>query len=252
MEDAIRTNRAFLKDTLRLQIDFRRTDQNRGMQAPPLQKPPRPEQPRIALPALEEYQEVRDIGLVQAIAGRRSWRDFLPEPLTLGELSFLLWATQGVRGRPTAGHAFRVVPSAGCRHAFETYIAAMKVKGLAPALYRYLPLDHALVLEREVPDLANDLISAALGQEFAGEAAATFIWACIPYRMEWRYGPAAHRVIAFDVGHVCQNLYLAVQVVAAGTCAVAAYHQELLDRLLGVDGEDEFAIYMAPVGKVRA
>jgi len=68
--------------------------------------------------------------------------------------------------------------------------------------------------------------------------------------MEWRYGLAAHRVIALDAGHVCQNLYLACEAIGAGTCGIAAYNQEAIDQLLRVDGEDEFTIYLAPVGKV--
>lgn len=68
-------------------------------------------------------------------------------------------------------------------------------------------------------------------------------------RMEWRYHTAAHKVIAIDAGHVCQNLYLACQAIDAGTCAIGAYDQERMDELLGVDGEDEFLIYLAPVGK---
>jgi SagB-type dehydrogenase family enzyme len=68
--------------------------------------------------------------------------------------------------------------------------------------------------------------------------------------MEWRYSYAAHKVIAIDAGHVCQNLYLACENNGCGTCAVAAYDQEATDHLLGIDGEEEFAIYMAPVGKI--
>jgi nitroreductase len=68
--------------------------------------------------------------------------------------------------------------------------------------------------------------------------------------MEWRYHLAAHKVIAIDAGHVCQNLYLASAAIGGGTCAVAAYHQEIMDQLLGVDGNDEFVIYLAAVGKI--
>ena len=78
----------------------------------------------------------------------------------------------------------------------------------------------------------------------------TFVWTAIPYRMEWRYGMAAHKVIAIDAGHVCQNLYLACEAVDAGTCAIAAYDQERMDRLLGVDGSEEFTVYLASVGKI--
>jgi len=77
-----------------------------------------------------------------------------------------------------------------------------------------------------------------------------FIWTTIAYRMKWRYGLAAHKVIALDAGHVCQNLYLACEAIGAGTCAVAAYHQQLMDRLVRVDDQEEFVIYLAPVGKV--
>jgi SagB-type dehydrogenase family enzyme len=77
----------------------------------------------------------------------------------------------------------------------------------------------------------------------------TFFWTAIPARMEWRYDLAAHKVMALDAGHVGQNLYLAVQSLGAGTCAIAAYDQEACDRLLGVDGDDEFTLYIAPVGK---
>ena len=76
-----------------------------------------------------------------------------------------------------------------------------------------------------------------------------FAWATIPYRAEWRYSIVAHKMIALDAGHVCENLYLAAEAIGAGTCAIGAYHQKPVDDLIGVDGEDEFVIYLAPVGK---
>ena len=162
----------------------------------------------------------------------------------------LLWATQGVRSVVHEAAVLRTVPSAGCRHPFETYFAALRVVGLVPAIYRYLPLDHALVEFVRHPDLEEQLIRGTFGQTFCGEAAVTFIWTAVPERMEWRYGEASYKVIALDAGHVCQNLYLACENINAGTCAVAAYDQEEIDKVLGVDGQDEFVIYMAPVGRV--
>jgi SagB-type dehydrogenase family enzyme len=99
--------------------------------------------------------------------------------------------------------------------------------------------------------LAEKMVKASLGQNYPGKAAVTFIWVAIPKRMEWRYGLAAHKVMALDAGHVCQNLYLACETIGAGTCAIAAYDQEELDKLLNLDGENEFAMYLAPVGKVK-
>ncbi|HRS94379.1 MAG TPA: SagB/ThcOx family dehydrogenase, partial [Candidatus Latescibacteria bacterium] len=90
-----------------------------------------------------------------------------------------------------------------------------------------------------------------LGQEFVSRAAATFFWTTIPARMEWRYDRAAHKVIAVDAGHVCQNLYLACTAMGAGACAIAAYDQDACDRLLSVDGDEEFTVYIATVGKRR-
>jgi SagB-type dehydrogenase family enzyme len=125
------------------------------------------------------------------------------------------------------------------------------MSGLERGIYRYLPLEHQIVFEHDDENLKENLVDAALGQPFFGNAPVTFIWTAIPYRMEWRYDIAAHKVIAIDAGHVCQNLYLACEAIKAGTCAVAAYNQTLMDQLLHVDGIDEFAIYMAPVGKVE-
>jgi len=155
----------------------------------------------------------------------------------------------GGEGVPEQGHALRTVPSAGCRHALETYLAVFRVTGLEKGLYRYLPVGHELVLLKKPEGLETETARAALGQRFAGRSAVTFLWTAVPYRMEWRYGDAAYKVIALDAGHVCQNLYLACEAIGAGTCALAAYDQEKADRLAGVDGEEEFVIYMAPVGK---
>jgi SagB-type dehydrogenase family enzyme len=241
--------RFFLKDTIRRHTDFSRTDQNRGVPPPPIEKPWPPEASRIALPPVHPGESTPACDLAAAMAHRRSRRDFLPEPLSLETLSFLLWATQGVRKVLDRGHALRTVPSAGCRHALETYLCVLNVAGLDPGIYRYLPLEHELLPESLEENPAAKIVAAALGQPCLGHAAATFLWTAVPYRMEWRYGRAAHKVIALDAGHVCQNLYLACEAAGLGTCAVAAYDQEAMDRLLGVDGEEEFTIYLAPVGK---
>jgi SagB-type dehydrogenase family enzyme len=250
-KDRLSQYRAFLKDGIRKQIDFSQTDQSLGVAVPPIEKPCAPGARRVDLPRADQWQGRFAADVIAAIANRRSRRSFTAAALTLDETSLLLWATQGVRGEATGGHAYRTVPSAGCRHALETYVAALRVESLEPALYRYLPLSHQLVFERPAEGLAQGLVAATLGQTFVGHAALTLVWSAIPYRMEWRYGLAAHKVIAIDVGHVCQNLYLACEVIGAGTCAVAAYDQQAMDELLGLDGEDEFTIYLAPVGKAR-
>lgn len=242
--------RDFLKDSIRLTIDFSRTAQSRGLPPPPIEKPAPPKATRIDLPGKESWQAFKSLALMEAIANRSSRRAPTRGELSLPELSFLLWATQGIRKKEGPFNARRVVPSAGCRHSFETYIAAFRVEGMKKAIYRYLPLSHQLIEIAAYDNLERHVAQMALGQTFAGRSAATFIWTTIPSRMEWRYGLAAHKVIAIDAGHVCQNLYLACEAVGCGTCAIAAYDQDYSDEMLGVDGEEEFTIYMAPVSKI--
>jgi SagB-type dehydrogenase family enzyme len=242
--------RAFLKDTVRRTIDFSMTDQSTGVARPPLEQPYPADAHRIDLVTKKSWRGFSGLDLVSAIEGRRSHRRFTQDPLTREELSFLLWATQGIRQKAGDATAFRTVPSAGCRHALETYCCVLNVTELETGIYRYLPVEHQLLAVSRGDDLAQQLTAATLGQSFIGRSAVTFVWTTVPYRMEWRYALAAHKVIALDAGHACQNLYLASAAINCGTCAVAAYHQEMMDLLLGVDGEDEFTLYLAPVGRL--
>ena len=250
MENLLERYRNFLKDTVRQTIDFRLTDQRKGIAPPPIEKPYDVNSNRIELVAKHNCHGIANIDLISAIQNRQSHRHFKNDPLSLEELSFLLWATQGIRKRADEATAFRTVPSAGCRHALETYLCILNVTGLAMGIYRYLPIEHQLLTVSLNENLQEDIVTATFYQAFFGKAPVTFIWTTIPYRMEWRYHTAAHKVIAIDAGHVCQNLYLACAAIGGGTCAVAAYHQELLDNLLGVDGDNEFTIYLAAVGKI--
>ncbi len=239
--------RKFLKAELWTEWEGMETDQRKGVPAPPVQAPCSAGATLVELVPPESLT-VGAMPLIEVMRKRRSRRRFADGPLTLEELSFLLWATQGVREGGNASR--RMVPSAGARHPFETYLAAHRVQGLAPGLYRYLPLEHRLCFLRGHVGLVEGIIDGCRNQRYAGECAATFIWTALPYRAEWRYGPVAHKMIAQDAGHLCQNLYLASEAIGAGTCAIGAYDQGKMDALLGLDGEDEFTIYVAPVGRV--
>jgi len=243
------SGRYFLTDRIRDEVNFYDTPQSEGIAPPPVQKPAAPGSRIIPLPAPAAWA-ITTYDLRTAIAERESRRRFTGERLLLDELAFLLWATQGVRNVLHETAVLRTVPSAGCRPPFETYLGVLRVAGLEPGLYRYLPLDHALVHERDIPNPPAALTAVCRGQAFAGQAAVTFIWTAVMARTEWRYAEASYKVIALDAGHVCQNLYLACEVIGAGTCAIAAYNQRLADDLVGVDGNEELTVYIAPVGKV--
>ncbi len=252
MKESIETYRDFLKDDLRLKMDFSQTDQNLGVRMPPVEKPFTEDSKRISLQGPDEWRNIKDFSVLEAIKSRKSRRKYVEKALEIEELSFLLWATHGVRKR-LGQITLRTVPSAGNRHAIETYLCILNVSGLKPGIYRYLPIEHELLVESTVENKSGfieKISNATLGQFFIGTGAAVFVWVAIPYRMEWRYGIAAHKVMAIDAGHICQNLYIACEVIESGTCAIAAYNQKLMDSLMGVDGKEEFTIYLAPVGKV--
>lgn len=229
------------------------TDQHKGVPPPPVQQPIPTNAVRIALPGPETLSLGQ--GAFQTIINqRRSIRAYADTALTLEELSFLLWCTQGVERveRDSEGriiNQFRTVPSGGARHPFETYLLVNRVEGLDSGVYRFLPFEHALVLIRKDPDLATKTYDSCYRQAATARAAVVFVWTAVPYRTEWRYGPLSYRMIAMEAGHVCQNLYLAAESIGAGACAMLGYNQVKMDNLIGVDGEEEFTIYLATVGK---
>lgn len=206
---------------------------------------------------LDFEEEVSQENLLAMLEGRASRRVYADQALTLRELSFLLWSTQGIRkivGKQNKA-SFRNVPSAGARHPLETYLFLNRVEGLSKGIYHYLPEGHRLECIEEWDDYESELQEALCGQQFAAQAPVIFVWSAIPYRTEWRYGMKAAKYILLDAGHACENLYLASEAVGCAVCAIGAYDQELLDELLGFapgpSGETEYecAVYAAAVGK---
>ncbi len=248
-EDIIKSwtesNRKFMKSDFA--DDGIESDQQKKLPQPPLTKPAVGEK---TLPLPKEFASVlKESNYLSLLEGRKSVRVYKPGDLSLAALSFLLWSTQGVTGIRGNGYAaIRPVPSAGARHPFETYLAIFHVEGVEPGIYHYLPLEHALELIHTPYDL-EELVSISLcDQQWAAKGAVTFFYTAVPYRSEWRYSVRSHRVMLMDVGHVMQNLYLSSGAVGCGTCAIAAFDQETADRLLQVDGQEEFVLYAAAVG----
>ncbi len=249
-EEIIGERRNLLK-ALEGELEGWESDQSKGAPPPPMEKP-FPENGALHDLVNPEDMSLRGVSLIEAMKGRRSRRKYSGDALTLEELSFLLWATQGVRSVDRdSGYTKRTVPSGGSRHPFETYIIVNRVEGIKNGIYRYLPIEHKLLLvAKGGPELPDRLVAACDGQSFIGKAAVVFVWAAIPYRIEWSFGVLAYKDIVMDAGHICQSLYMACEAIEAGTCAVNGYNQVAIDALLGVDGEDEFTVYLAPVGKV--
>ncbi|MDP8313722.1 MAG: SagB/ThcOx family dehydrogenase [Candidatus Celaenobacter antarcticus] len=228
------------------------TDQQKKFPQPPLEKPIANPDNLIDLPTPENLVNPGK-DFYEIINQRRSRRKYTAESIDLEHLSFLLWCTQGVKkvlDRKENKVIFRTVPSAGARHAFETYLSVLHVEGLEQGIYHYCALEHKLEFLHSVDDLPQKTVDACLEQEFVGDSSVVFFWTAIPYRCEWRYAFMAAKLILLDAGHVCQNLYLAAEALSLGVCGIAAYDQVKSNDLLKVDGEDEMVVYIASVGKL--
>ena len=218
------------------------------MPQPPLELPIPADAKLIALPAPAAIQ-VPSIDLRTAIERRRSLRSYREEALSLEELAFLLWTTQGVKKVTPRPATFRTVPSAGARHAFETYLLCNRVAELTPGLYRYTALKHALIAIDLSADICERLTLACGHANQIRTSAVTFAWVAVTERMYWRYSERGYRYLFLDAGHVCQNLCLAAEAINCGVCAIAHYDDDATNQVLGVDGEEQFTIYLGSVGK---
>lgn len=224
------------------------TDQQKGLPQPPLELSIDKE--KIILPKIDQLNfDAMDIK--DAIINRKSNRGFSSSSISLDELSYALYMTQGVKKIAEQRATFRTVPSAGARHPFETYIIVNHVSGLLKGLYKYCALTHELALIEEDETLGEAMAAAALNQSMIKDAAVTFIWVADSYRTCYRYGERGYRYIFLDAGHVCQNLYLVAEQLGFGTCGIAAFDDEKVNLLLKIDGKDYFTVYMAPFGKIK-
>ncbi len=222
--------------------------QSQGVPMPPVEQPlptgaqvmPLPEGVALDLPTLD---------LTQLVEKRESLRKYSPAALAQAELAYLLWGTQGVKTVTEKGITKRTVPSAGSRHAFDTYMLINRVQDLEPGLYRYLAVQHQIARLPAPADFSQQLTQACLNQPHVANSAVTFIWVADVQRMVWRYCQRGYRYIFLDAGHVCQNLYLLAESIGCGVCAIAAYDDDLVNAALRLDGERQFAIYLATLGK---
>ncbi len=221
------------------------SDQEKKLPQPPLEDAAIEGKEHIKLPDPKDLDP--KVSFKTLVDQRRSVRAYDKTAMTLLELSFLLWCTQGVKESTTRPVTLRTVPSAGARHPFETYLLVNNIDGLEPGLYRYLAIEHTLQFIRT--GCKTELTEACLGQEMVPRSAVTFFWAATVYRMTWRYVERGFRYLYLDAGHVCQNLYLAAETIDYGVCAIAAYDDDAVDKAIGLDGQERFTVYCATVGK---
>lgn len=226
------------------------TDQELKRPQPPLTKAPMRDE-AIDLP--HDFGELSiNNDFLDVINKRRSLRIYSDENLSLRELSYLLWCTQGIKSVRGKSYAtIRTVPSGGARHPFECYLAVRKVEGLNEGLYHYLPKNHQIEYLGPSEAIEEFISDSLCEQTWAKKASVVFYYSCVFYRAEWRYGIWAHAPILMDSGHVTENLYLAATSIGLGGCAIAAVDPPVCDRKFGLDGREETIFYAMTVGTVR-
>ncbi|MDN7025178.1 SagB/ThcOx family dehydrogenase [Methanoculleus sp. FWC-SCC1] len=199
-----------------------------------------PENGTVDLPAPRMESNT---SIEEAIAARRSVREYTGEPITIAELSQLLWAAQGI----TSPEGHRSAPSAGALYPLEVYVAAGSVRELPPGVYRYAPDGHRLTRVRE-GDFRAELAEAAVGQESVRAAAADIIIAGVYERTTGKYGERGVRYVHMEAGHASENIYLQAESLGLGTVAIGAFDETALQRIMGM-AENATPLYVMPVGR---
>jgi len=217
---------------------------------PPLTEKPAPAGAKVIPLPEPGLLPDKNVNFLEMVELRSTVRQYSQEALSLKDLSYLLWCTQGVKMVLPNGDSMRNVPSAGGRHAFETYLYIRNVEGLAPGLYRFLAFEHVLVFEASGEEAEERFLTGFKATNMVKNSAVAFVWAAVSERMTYKFGNRAYRYLFLDAGHVCENLYLAGQTINVGVCAIGAFYDDRLNAALNFDGENEFAVYAATVGKM--
>ena len=192
---------------------------------------------------LPEPRYDSDMSIEQSLLQRRSTRSYTGEPLTLQELSQLLWAAQGI----TDSRGFRTAPSAGALYPLEMYVVAGDVENLSPGVYRYEPGKHQLLNTMD-GDKRAELAGAALGQDCVEKGAIVIVFTAVYQRTTRKYDDRGIRYVHMEVGHAAQNLCLQATAMYLGTVTIGAFYDEEVAELLNLP-ENEQPLYIIPVGK---
>ncbi len=186
------------------------------------------------------------IGFSEVLRRRKSIRAFSNQPLSMGDLGFLLWASTGIQ-RLEQGYEFRTAPSAGALYPIETYIVANNVEDVEKGVYHYNIKNH-LLEKIKTGSFGDDLAHAALDQKMCATASVVFIWTAVFRRSKWKYSQRAYRYIYLDAGHIAENLALAAASITCGSCQVGAFFDDEINSIVGIDGTEESAICLSVVG----
>ena len=179
------------------------------------------------------------ISLEEALAQRRSIRQYTRGELTTAQIGQLLWAAQGI----THDRGFRTAPSAGALYPLELSVAT------ADGVWRYDPEGHQLFAPGH-SDVRQDLYDAALRQEAVLLAPAVFCIAAVYERIEQKYGvDRGPRYVHLEAGHAAQNLLLQAVALDLGAVPIGAFEDERVQKVLSLPSDHQ-PLYLIPVGRL--
>ena len=194
---------------------------------------------------LPEAVYMSEISVEQTLLERRSIREYQGAPLTIAELSQLLWAAQGI----THPNGLRTAPSAGALYPLEVYVVVGNVDELAAGVYHYAPQTHELT-KMAAGDKRTALSQAALSQDAVEDAAAVIVLAAIYDRTTGKYGDRGIRYVHMEVGAAAQNVDLQATAIELGTVFIGAFHDEQVQQVLDLRAEEQ-PLCLLPIGRPR-
>ncbi len=183
------------------------------------------------------------VSVEKALLERRSIRDYADEPVTLSDVSQLLWSAQGL----TAASRYRTAPSAGALYPLEVYLVAGKVSSLTAGIYHYKPQGHELIKVAD-GDRRAELSNAALGQSALRQAPASLVLTAVYERTTQKYRDRGIRYVHMEAGHAAQNVCLQAVSLDLGTVVIGAFYDDDVKRVMALPGS-EAPLYLIPFGK---
>lgn len=189
--------------------------------------------------------------LSDVIAGRHTARQMAPGPVTLDELSALLFAAYG-ENRDNTGNEFprpfRVIPSGGALYPLEIYFHTTRVEGLDAGLYHYNP--HRNSVARLIRgDLTHKLCQTVAQTNIPLDASVMIFVTALFQRTSFKYGERSYRFALIECGHMMQNLCLMAQGLGMGAAPVGGFFDREVDQILGIDGVNHATLYLAAIGR---
>jgi len=178
----------------------------------------------------------------EALANRRSHRDFHGDAISADQLLQILWAAYGY----VQADGLRTTPSAGATYPLEIYAVVGNVKGLEPGVYRYISPSHQIV-KIVSKDVRRELCKAALGQSMVAEAPASVFLGAVFSRTTEQYGERGVKYVYMEIGHSAQNVYLQAEALGLGTCAIGAFTDSSVKKILNLPKNEE-PLYLMPIG----